>query len=104
MRILLLLLFIVVTLVMHSGAAQITQQHVQLPVLTHKDNTPVLRMHVYVPENSQRQLNEFVFSVAGHAAVKEARLFYAGADSNNTNLNNAEKLPLFGSASVANEK
>jgi sialidase-1 len=99
-----ILLFIVVTLVMHSGAAQITQQHVQLPVLTHKDNNPVLRMHVYVPENSQRQLNEFVFSVAGHAAVKEARLFYAGADSNNTNLNNAEKLQLFGRTSVANEK
>jgi sialidase-1 len=77
----------------------ITQQHYQVPVLVHKKDNPVLRIHITVNAGTV-QLTDMLFNAAGSSSVKDiklARLFYAGQDSGYTNLNNLEKLSLFGS-------
>ena len=77
------------------------QQHYQVPVLTHKKDNPVLRIDIQIPGTGAiTPLNEVLFSMAGSSDVKDikqVRLYYAGQDSNATNLNSPEKMSVFGS-------
>jgi len=86
----------------------VSQQHYQVPVLIQKKDNPVLRISIHISGNAAiTQLNELLFSAAGSSGlkdIKQARLYYAGQDSNVTNLNSPDKMQLFGSASHIAEK
>jgi sialidase-1 len=105
------LVFCMMPMVMIANTSQdilITQQHYQVPVLVQKKDNPVVRIHIHIAAAiSNAQFSEMTFSTAGCTSWKDlqqARLYYAGADSNNTNLVNTEKLQLVGNTDKIGEK
>lgn len=86
----------------------VSQQYYRVPVLIQKKDNPVLRISIRISGNTANtSLNELLFSAAGSSDLKDikaARLYYAGADSGVTNLNNPEKMQVFGSIDHIAEK
>jgi sialidase-1 len=105
----LLLLFLVPIFAMAYPANEIiiTQQHYQVPVLLQKKDNPVLRIHLHNGSAGEWQLTEMMFSTGvttNWKDIKQANLYYAGADSGMRNLGSVEKIQLVGSVSKIGEQ
>lgn len=86
---------------------RITQNHYQVPILLQKKDNPAVRIHMHISAVSNISFTEMTFSTAGSTSWKDiraSRLYYAGADSNVTNLANTDKLQLVGNTTQPGEK
>jgi sialidase-1 len=86
----------------------ISQTHYQVPVLLHKKDNPVVRIHMHIDASvNSASFTEMIFNTKGTSSrkdIKTVRLYYAGADSAMNNLATIDKLQLFGHSTKSGEK